>query len=128
MKIDARRNEECRELPADVAAPDSQVRILAIATNEELAIARHTYRIVARNPDWYASAQSAGIMVQPSGLNSLIVINATTLRVTFTEAVVAAGMADFAVARMDSAQLPALLPVPITRPTGIKSWQALRRP
>ena len=48
VKIDSRRNEECRELPADVAAPDSPMRILAIATNEELAIARHTYRITSQ--------------------------------------------------------------------------------
>lgn len=48
VKIDARRNEECRELPADVAAADSPVRILVIATNEELAIARHTYHITAQ--------------------------------------------------------------------------------
>jgi acetate kinase len=45
VKIDAVRNAQCRELPADVAADDSRVRILAIATNEELAIARHTYRL-----------------------------------------------------------------------------------
>ena len=47
LKIEARRNKTT-SLPADVAADDSPVRILVIATNEELAIARQTYRVLHR--------------------------------------------------------------------------------
>ncbi len=46
LKIDARRNDEAKKLPADVATDDSRVRILAILTNEELAIARQTYSML----------------------------------------------------------------------------------
>ena len=42
LRIAPERNRLAQRLPADVAADDSRVRILAIATNEELAIARHT--------------------------------------------------------------------------------------
>ena len=45
VKIEASRNQPT-SLPADVAADDSPVRILVIATNEELAIARQTYRVL----------------------------------------------------------------------------------
>ena len=44
--IDADRNEKASKLPADLATNDSQVRILAIQTNEELAIAKYTYAIM----------------------------------------------------------------------------------
>lgn len=43
IKIDAERNAAATQLPADVAADDSAVRILVIQTNEELAIAKRTY-------------------------------------------------------------------------------------
>ena len=43
LKIDADRNNSVTKYPADVAADDSDVRILVIQTNEELAIARRTY-------------------------------------------------------------------------------------
>ncbi len=43
VKIDERRNEDVAGLPADVAADSSEVRILVVKTNEELAIARGTY-------------------------------------------------------------------------------------
>ena len=33
-------------MPADVAKTDSAVRILVVATNEELAIARYTYAML----------------------------------------------------------------------------------
>jgi len=44
LKIDAMRNTSLLKLPADVSAQDSDVRILVIPTNEELAIARQTYK------------------------------------------------------------------------------------
>jgi acetate kinase len=47
VKADAGRNRRPGPLPADIAAPNSQVRILVIATNEELAIARSTFALVA---------------------------------------------------------------------------------
>jgi len=43
LQLDAERNRAVQELPADVAADAGPVRILVIATNEELAIARRTY-------------------------------------------------------------------------------------
>ena len=46
MKIDPEKNENANELPADVAADDSDVRIMVIRTNEELSIARHTWRLI----------------------------------------------------------------------------------
>ncbi len=47
LKIDAEANGHAAELPADVASQDSPVRIFAIQTNEELAIARQTYAMLA---------------------------------------------------------------------------------
>jgi acetate kinase len=44
--IDQQKNISATTLPADVAADDSKVRILAIATNEELAIARFSYNVL----------------------------------------------------------------------------------
>ncbi|MBN1341454.1 MAG: acetate/propionate family kinase [Phycisphaerae bacterium] len=46
LRIDAEANRGATSLPADVAEEDSAVRILAILTNEELAIARQTYAMV----------------------------------------------------------------------------------
>jgi len=48
LKLDAARNWEVRDLPADVATDDSHVRILIIATNEELAIAREAHGLFCR--------------------------------------------------------------------------------
>ena len=44
--IDAERNAAPGPLPVDVATPDSRVRIWVVATNEEISIARSTYRAV----------------------------------------------------------------------------------
>ena len=48
VKMDEDKNLNYRDLPvpADVSAPDSKVRILVIATNEELVIARDTAEVV----------------------------------------------------------------------------------
>ncbi len=48
--LDPLRNAESPPLPADLAARRSRVRILAIATNEEVAIARASYALLA-NPE-----------------------------------------------------------------------------
>jgi len=48
VSLDAERNAHSDSLPADIATPGSQVRILVIQTNEELAIARHSYSVVSR--------------------------------------------------------------------------------
>ena len=45
IHLDAARNAAPGELPADVSAPDSLVRVLVVQTNEELAIARQTHRL-----------------------------------------------------------------------------------
>lgn len=55
--IDEHRNANATTLPADVAASDSKVRILAIATNEELAIARFSYQVLLADA---ASAKTGG--------------------------------------------------------------------
>jgi acetate kinase len=47
LRIDPSRNDAATALPADVADPQSPVRILVIATNEELAIARHTFGLLS---------------------------------------------------------------------------------
>jgi acetate kinase len=46
--LDAKKNAETAALPADLSAPSSRVRILAIATNEEVAIARASYALLGR--------------------------------------------------------------------------------
>jgi len=46
--LDATRNAAAPPLPVDLAAKESRVRILAIATNEEVAIARASYALLAR--------------------------------------------------------------------------------
>jgi len=47
LKLDERLNNNAAP-PSDIAADDSPVRALVIATNEELAIARQTYRLIYR--------------------------------------------------------------------------------
>ena len=47
LKLDEARNADPGPLPVDIAAPDSDVRALVIATNEELAIARATYKLMS---------------------------------------------------------------------------------
>jgi len=49
LKIDEKRNATAMSMPADVAADSSNVRILVIQTNEELAIARGTYRTLRQH-------------------------------------------------------------------------------
>ncbi len=49
LKIDHQKNDAATKLPADVAQADSQLRIVAMATNEELAIARRTYEVFRRD-------------------------------------------------------------------------------
>ncbi len=49
LKIDNQRNSSASALPADVAQNDSLVRIVAMPTNEELAIARQTYFVFHEN-------------------------------------------------------------------------------
>ena len=44
--MDADRNKNATKLPADLASDESKVKILAILTNEELAIAKYTYAIM----------------------------------------------------------------------------------
>jgi acetate kinase len=48
LEIDPERNLHVTSCPADVAADDSPVRILVIQTNEELAIARCAYSMLAK--------------------------------------------------------------------------------
>jgi hypothetical protein len=45
--LDPEKNEAARSLPADLSTPQSRVRILAIATNEEMAIARFSYGLLS---------------------------------------------------------------------------------
>jgi acetate kinase len=45
--LDAQKNSAAPPLPVDLARPESRVRILAIATNEEIAIARASYALLA---------------------------------------------------------------------------------
>jgi acetate kinase len=47
VELDARKNAAAPPLPVDLATPGSPVRILAIATNEEIAIARSSYALLA---------------------------------------------------------------------------------
>jgi acetate kinase len=46
--LDTNQNVLKNKLPADIATPASPVRILVIATNEELSIARSTYSLLVR--------------------------------------------------------------------------------
>jgi acetate kinase len=50
ISIDAERNEAARGREADVASPGRACRVQVIPTNEELLIARDTYRIVRGLP------------------------------------------------------------------------------
>ncbi len=51
MRIDHAQNQQATSLPADIAAPDSRVRILVIAADEELAIARESYELMEKRPE-----------------------------------------------------------------------------
>ena len=46
LKIDPERNRALKSLPGDVATADSLIRVFAIATNEELAIARFSFQVL----------------------------------------------------------------------------------
>ncbi len=46
LKIDPEKNDKADKLPVDVSHKDSKVKVLVVATNEELAIARRTYRLL----------------------------------------------------------------------------------
>jgi len=46
LRLDENRNADPGALPADVSQEDSIVRALVVKTNEELAIARRTYRLL----------------------------------------------------------------------------------
>jgi acetate kinase len=46
-RLDAGRNRAAIRIAADVAEPDSPIRILVVPTNEELLIARDTYELAA---------------------------------------------------------------------------------
>lgn len=48
MIIDAERNEKALKLPVDVSAENSDVQILAVQTNEELAIAEFSYNLLIK--------------------------------------------------------------------------------
>ncbi len=50
VELDEAANREARELPIDVARRSSRVRLLVIATNEELAIARTTAAVLGGEP------------------------------------------------------------------------------
>jgi len=50
LRLDPERNERADVLPVDIAADDSPTRILVIRTNEELAIARQCYEMLADGP------------------------------------------------------------------------------
>jgi acetate kinase len=50
LELDQARNSSAQELPVDLATPASRVRILAVATNEELAIARRAYTLSQARP------------------------------------------------------------------------------
>jgi acetate kinase len=47
LEIDSEKNNQVGSLPADLSTPDSRVRILTIATNEEVAIARFSYLLLS---------------------------------------------------------------------------------
>ncbi len=47
LKIDEKKNKETKGTRADISAGDDKGRVLVIPTNEELVIARDTYRIVS---------------------------------------------------------------------------------
>ncbi len=56
LDIDPDKNDAVRILPADLSKPQSRVRILAIATNEEMAIARFSFALLS-----HASTQAERI-------------------------------------------------------------------
>lgn len=49
VRMDEKRNRELKELPGDISQAGSPVRILVIATNEELAIARQVFKTLRLN-------------------------------------------------------------------------------
>ncbi|MFA6717146.1 MAG: hypothetical protein WCS27_17340, partial [Victivallaceae bacterium] len=46
IEIDETKNESSGELPLDIATKESAVRVIVVATNEELAIARRAARLL----------------------------------------------------------------------------------
>lgn len=48
VRIDPEKNENISRYPVDIAAVDSDIRVLVILTNEELAIARSTFAVLAK--------------------------------------------------------------------------------
>jgi acetate kinase len=52
LKMDYSKNKDVKSLPATVSDTSGKVKILVIATNEELAIARDVHRVVNGNPEF----------------------------------------------------------------------------
>jgi acetate kinase len=50
LVIDPQRNEAAVGREDEIQTPESRVKVLVIATNEELAIARDTYQIAMEHP------------------------------------------------------------------------------
>ena len=61
LKIDEKRNDTVKSMPIDIAADSSDVRILVVQTNEELAIARESYGALLEHPCGQAVSSSGGI-------------------------------------------------------------------
>ena len=51
VKMSHSKNKDVKSLPAIISDTSSKVKILVIATNEELAIARDVHRLVKKNPE-----------------------------------------------------------------------------
>ncbi|MFA5292660.1 MAG: acetate/propionate family kinase [Phycisphaerae bacterium] len=49
ISVDNERNNNCNTFPKNIAAESSDVQILVIKTNEELAIARESFRLLGKN-------------------------------------------------------------------------------
>ncbi len=49
IRLDPQRNASVQQLPVDVAAADSSVRLWAVATNEEISIARSVYQLACES-------------------------------------------------------------------------------
>ena len=48
IKMDPKKNEEAKAIEYDISAEDSKIKLLVVPTNEELAIARETLRLIKK--------------------------------------------------------------------------------
>lgn len=70
VKLDKRKNGSIADYPADIASPESKVRVVVIKTNEELAIAKRAYKLLSNETRRFKRKKEERVDEEYSCINS----------------------------------------------------------